>query len=430
MSAIPRSAARPARARCSVLLAVACAVCCLAGGCVGRASASAGAVEDSAWVRDVVGPIAAPVATKSALVDTTVRVRGSVVDRFTRRPVVAASVSMRTVAGTQDSRETKTDANGSYEFLAVPRERISIRIAARGFKTVEHEIDDPSRDSGWNLLDGSMPIAGVAVWEDGTSASGITLHATCADDDIVKVGRAYFGRTDAGGRFSLSFGPGRYRVCGDENRGDQGFAEFTTRPVPAGTSDVRVVLRRPHVLRGRVVDEAGAPVAGASVGAVRSDAVELGVRSETTDAEGAFALDQVPADGFGLIVLRKATEPGATGLAARVPSVRVEDGEARVVVHTAFSIEGTLTRRPGASQDSPLLVALPLDDPDAHIGTAWPLAMGRKDGRFRFDAVPPGRWRIVSVPHYRQHGVIERRTVVGGEEVEAGAKDVRLELLP
>lgn len=394
-------------------------------------SGSGDAVDDSVWLRDVVGPIGTPAATKSALVDSTVRVRGRVEDDFTGRPVVAASVSVRTAAAPQASRETTTDANGRYEFLAVPREPIVIRIAAQGFETSEREIDAPSTAPEDVLLDGALPIAGVAIWEDGTPASGRRLYATCADDDIVRAGQILFGPTDPEGRFSLHFAPGRYRVCGSENMaGGRDFVEFSTHPIPAGTDDVRVVLRRPHVLRGRVVDESGAPVVGATVGDVRPEAVELAIRFEVTHADGTFVLDQMPGDGFGLIVLRKATEPGGSGLAARVPSVRVEDGEARVVVHPAPSIEGTLTRRPGATPNSILLVALPLDEPEAHTRAAWPLAGAGQDGRFRFDAVPPGRWRIVSVPHYRQNGTIERRIVVGGEDVEAGAKDVRLELLP
>ncbi|MEZ5966285.1 MAG: sigma-70 family RNA polymerase sigma factor [Planctomycetota bacterium] len=101
--------------------------------------------------------------------------------------------------------------------------------------------------------------------------------------------RETWQRTDAEGRLPLPAQPGRYRVeplCADRPTMIDVGSAAAALPALDIVRGVRV--------RGRVVDERGAPVADAAVWMSRASSASDGVVLARSDADGAFVVDDVP----------------------------------------------------------------------------------------------------------------------------------------
>lgn len=207
---------------------------------------------------------------------------------------------------------------------------------------------DPSRDAIADLeLQPSRRLSGVVVsGDEGRPLSGVSLQFTDGEGSGINWGTRY-AETDAGGHFSVSLLPGDVRVTtiasdfaiangsaevvipedrdpeplrlvcearrtvaatGEHDEQDRSFAVTFAANVVDGAAYLasRVYWGEGEgrrVIRGRIVDEAGTPVAGVQVWGIddrdRDDAGRVRCfvvdgRSATTDRDGVFVLDRQP----------------------------------------------------------------------------------------------------------------------------------------
>jgi protocatechuate 3,4-dioxygenase beta subunit len=159
--------------------------------------------------------------------------------------------------------------------------------------------------------------------------------------------------------------------------------------VPMGDGRVRLVLRRPGVIAGSVVDDRGVPHADARIIAEREDDSASGVDVEaTTDGDGSFVVD-------GL-------SPGTWTLHARAAGYAPSEVEERRVESGEHLSGVDLRLRRGATIRG---VVLGFDDrPASHVEVEarrhrpYERRSARTDaeGRFGLADLAPGEWRLES----------------------------------
>lgn len=164
-------------------------------------------------------------------------------------------------------------------------------------------------------------------------------------------------------------------------------------PIEPGIQCVEVPLAKGQTWTGRVVDRAGAPVAGVRVQVAETapnGVCARGVHAKlaaTTDAAGAFRLAHVPADARCLILTRAGNVPRtvfARPANATAPSTEV--GE--IVLDGGGSIAGRVVDKYGL----PIVNAPVTLVGNGFLATAAPVATTAGDGTFMFSGVPAGNY--------------------------------------
>lgn len=278
-------------------------------------------------------------------------------------------------------------------------------IELRGGAQAEVELRRPS------LPDRTMVLRVVSAdGDEALAASEVELAGLPAE--VAARGATQLSRADAGGRHTLRF-PSWHPVVAIVRAEGHGEARLALRAGGAGAEaeeEIEVSLERSAAVRGRLVDAAGVPVAGAVV-AARADAWELflhgrapplGTRAEEvvwtapTDEGGAFALPGLPA-GVAL-TLDARPEGGWRPPRPREP-LRLAPGEERaadLVLANGTRIEGVLLGADGAPRAG---VAIWLVRGGARrvfspYETVHEHAVTDPSGRFAFAGVEPGSWQV------------------------------------
>jgi hypothetical protein len=176
-----------------------------------------------------------------------------------------------------------TDENGIFAFEAAPRGLVRIVVRAKGFLDVPVRLDAGALggEVGFSLSRG-VAVAGRAVHE-GAPAIGVRVSALDASG-----AEAAFAYTDAQGRFLLAGVPlSAVRLVATDAAG-------ASLGVPIGTIEEGgrggpyLLEVKDHLpLAGTLRSDAGFPLAGVRVA--------CGGREATTDREGRFAFDRLPA---------------------------------------------------------------------------------------------------------------------------------------
>lgn len=182
-------------------------------------------------------------------------------------------------------RTGTADDEGRYEIASVPPGSYICRITEYGPSRPELSSLDIVVQAGTRQrIDLEVPsavLAGIVVDDNGKAVEGVRLRAVRGDAGAAspggllalagEFGGASRARSGVDGRFELeSLAPGTWVVRAEPNgvlADEYGSAEVSELQVTAGQrrDDVRVVLRRAALVRGRVSDGTGQPVAGASV---------------------------------------------------------------------------------------------------------------------------------------------------------------------
>jgi len=282
------------------------------------------------------------------------------------RPVAGARVScMESPAG-----DAITDRQGRFTLRNV-RDRLPFnRVLAckdglLGFTDV--------RGSGEEVLVTLSPRAtleGRVVDEAGRPVGGVRVSASgnIAREGTDTYTRSAWTRRDGTFRIEDLDDDGQYRVSADH-------PDFESVEVPVTlplASPFPIVLRRPKILSGRVVDEKGQPIAGASIG-----------RDTVSDADGRFVLrvdsgdrvqEQIRAHGYQAGYLSE-------------DSLQ-EDGSLLVTLRPGRRVEGTVLDLEGR----------PLPAVRIHAGlvdgfeSGW--ALSDIAGKFVIDGLAEGEYTI------------------------------------
>jgi hypothetical protein len=244
-----------------------------------------------------------------------------------------------------DSPIDKRAPEGRFSLAGLPPDAIVLEVSALGHRPGRFDLGaladgEERRDLELRLALGNV-IAGRVVWTDGTPAAAeITWLVAGVAPDISRFRPER--RTAPDGTFHIAgLGAEPVTVLAEGSRAVEATVETSDGPITVsqpqlrrghasaanvepGTHGLILVLRPHETLRGRVVDESGAPVTAARVRARRIDEVgdELR-RSDLTvhflqDVEGAFALEdlapgrwelEVRADGFHPSAWRRVVLP-------------------------------------------------------------------------------------------------------------------------
>jgi RNA polymerase sigma factor (sigma-70 family) len=281
-------------------------------------------------------------------------VRGRVVDQD-GKPIAGATVMIDVSKKYPGSRQwvdlkydkAQADAEGRWSFSGVPEKPDSVKLAAyhalylpdrNFFRMEDFQPLSALRDGSATLrLQRGTPIEGTV-----RAANGRPV----ADAEVfVGEGRRYANaipplKTDARGRFALGLPRGTISAL---TARAPGFSP-ALQPIRVGSDPLRVelTLPPPHVLKGRVVDPEGKPIAGAQINVAWSGPGTSGAsgRGEealserlTTDADGRFAWKDAPERGIRVTAW-------ARGFAATKDLSLDSDVDHRVVLSRPTTIKG------------------------------------------------------------------------------------------
>ena len=166
-------------------------------------------------------------------------------------------------------------------------------------------------------------------------------------------------------------------------------------------------------LAGQVVDEAtGAPIAGATIeadGVIEHDGARTGVVDGQADRQGEFALRVRAGD--------RSIRVRAAAYATAIMAVPAAAEEIEVALARGSTVAGELVLPDGVPATGRVGIAVSRPDPWEPLGF-WGvdelLSGGRKanvgaDGRFRFDNVPAGSYRLWATS---PHGAVDEQLIV------------------
>jgi protocatechuate 3,4-dioxygenase beta subunit len=262
-------------------------------------------------------------------------------------------------------------------------------------------IEPPTRDLdlGQLVLETGAALAGVV--RDGAQVplAGVKIRLGRQVEEPIWLG--------FGGESAVTGSDGRFRFDG-LRAGTYRLSTASSRHVPAShkvvlergqdRDDVSIELREGGYVAGVVLDDLGAPVAGARVAPLRQRGGEFlviegfgaGSEGAETDAQGRFFLGGLEDEK---VALRATSKHHASTTRREVP-LRAADVVLQLRRHG--SIEGVLVDTAGkpiagstvsfSAQGAPLFVRLPGGGPDDN--------KTRADGGFTLRGVPPGRVQL------------------------------------
>jgi len=327
---------------------------------------------------------------------------GLVVDPLgTPLPDVAITVLRSRGGASVLVEETTSGADGRFVFGALPKGLYEVRAEAQGHYLAETlrleagELDhrvrlEPARAvTGILRADGPLPehFEVVARPQPGTGARLVgAAGARRAYDPPSEPGRFTFG--------GLSLGTWRLQVLAP------GYAPTTSHDVVLGTGTPRVEVVIPLRRGGTVEGRLDPPVAGARASLREADydpSLPLestfptppvhGLAAAVDEADGRFVLAHVPEGAYVLSI----TAPGRPPLHRRIEVFEGRTLSLGVIgtPHGA-SLSGTVVGPDGAARPGARVQARS----EGHFAEA----VSGPDGRFLFDALPPGEYELVATP--------------------------------
>jgi len=287
-------------------------------------------------------------------------------------------------AEVEDGPGMVVNEDGTFRFRDLPAGRIGLRLIDPGRIAVTRWLDLPRDDEFLVIVDeGFLPIEGrVLAAED---------DRPIADAEVVFSTRGkVLVRTDADGWFRAAapnVEPLFARVAA------KGYAPAGLR-LSRGTG-IEIRLLRRSVLKGRVVDPSGQPVAGVTVSASDHEYQWGPTSMAETGPDGTFILDGlspgrvvVSARGGGWVSER---ETQNTSREVDPNVFRLRAGETRtieIVVVGTGAIEGTVRGTDGSPRAG---VTVTAKTPDEWGGShAAEVTTTDSRGRYRFEAIIPG----------------------------------------
>jgi protocatechuate 3,4-dioxygenase beta subunit len=258
-------------------------------------------------------------------------VRGKVLDAATRAPIAGARVNFRE-GGNQGARKDVTAGeDGSFEARGLGESAYLVTASAKRYlpgRSVPVTATAGGNEDLTLVLEEGASIAGRVSDPDGKPIRGATLHVNLAmlpgvnwNDGLNNIYNLS-ADTDAEGKYVLA-GLGAhpsYTVTASH----RDYAPASARAVKverrAAVEGVDLTLFRGGTVKGRVLDEQGEPVAGASVVAdlerrgeelpEQSMFGQRDQRSATSAADGTYALPRLEAATYAVRARLKDKQPG------------------------------------------------------------------------------------------------------------------------
>jgi uncharacterized GH25 family protein len=182
--------------------------------------------------------------------------------------------------GGYEVRETETNADGTFELVAVAAGKSSIKVEGKGYldTTEDIELVEGQRLTGLEIvIDSGNTIAGYVYWPDRTPVVGVEVDAGFDPSYLggIEAFNAMRGaegeaETDETGRFVISgLGKGPFVLTAEADGEDapagavEKAGEWKARvsDVRPGGDDLELILEPPLGVAGRVIDDLGEPIA-------------------------------------------------------------------------------------------------------------------------------------------------------------------------
>ncbi len=310
------------------------------------------------------------------------QISGRVTDAATKQPITTFTVTaVRRGMGSMPMMSMQTpqtpvqSEDGTFT-VDSPSGAVEVQVTAPGYArgtATGIDVEDGKTVSGVEVhLERGAKVSGK-VTSNGAPVSGVTV--SLGRSGMPMMPSFMFGRqagdaaTDANGDYTLdSVPPGDQTVVFGKN----GYVSLRKNIEAAGGKEARldVELSRGSAFSGRVVDEAGRPVADADVRA------QSGGANVRTDAEGAFRLEGI-ADARTTLLARKQGYVEA----------RLDNADASAAVTLTLRRGGTITGRVvGLAPDEFAMTTVMAAGPGEYVrGRVEP------DGRFTLQGVSDGR---------------------------------------
>ncbi|MGV3723183.1 MAG: carboxypeptidase regulatory-like domain-containing protein [Actinomycetota bacterium] len=315
--------------------------------------------------------------------------QGTVLRRGSTEPVSGASVQLTGGAGFPN-QNTTTDSSGGYRFSNLPSGRVRIAVSRSGFLDEARQVtltEGRVRTENFSLRLRTADLARLTgVVTDESNVPIRNARVTLADG----ASEGLSDTTDSRGRYSIT------RIVPDVYSVVVTAPDFITGGrdnvvLNAGASVVlNVTLTETGAadasIDGLVVDTLGNPLQGARVVVTSGP---LPGRSDVTDVQGAYLLDNLVAGNYGLRVTATGFESQnrlvtvASGAALRIDFVLREN----VVVGNG-TIAGTITR----SDTTPIVGATVRTTNGPVVGAS---TTSDADGDYSLDNLPEGTYTIL-----------------------------------
>lgn len=304
-----------------------------------------------------------------------------------------------------------TDEDGKFTMTTVEPGTWAVRAFSAGKKPAVKTaiaVTEGAAVAVTLTLEEGLSIAGTVVDESGRPVARANVRAAVArDEEVAQIGgqpgpsRPEDVMSTADGSFKfLGLSPMKLDLVATAD----GFAESERVRADAGADGIRIVVRRPQRISGKVI-AAQSPVVGIAV-TIENEDIQVGDRFRTvvTDAAGGFVVADLA--------------PGSYTIRAETNAWRHEENDLNVVpgflrnvaagtegvvlvLERGSIIEGTVRRSDGVSTDGAIVDVYSVVEKDrAADGDARPLIPIHrstivKGGRFSIRGLAPAEYRVV-----------------------------------
>lgn len=313
-------------------------------------------------------------------------------------PVAGARVALRSML----AWETETDAGGEAVLAGVGPGWRTLRVEAARFAPAARMVSTGDRAGEERIvvrLDRGAPVSGRVVSAAGAPVAGARVWASAASEPFPVIDPQLDAVvTDADGRWQMAaLAAGTYRFAASH----PAHAQTTTAPIALSGATARdgvdIQLDDGGVLAGRVVDAAGAPVAGAELRvAARGGGVAWRLlRVARAGGDGRFSIAGLPRRGVEIVAHH---DGGSSDIVAA--DLRAAP-RAEVELRTAASapIAGVVVDAAGEPMPEAQVAVDPVFGGGVGEREAWqvrghPRAITDAAGAFSFGGLPPGRYTV------------------------------------
>jgi protocatechuate 3,4-dioxygenase beta subunit len=375
------------------------------------------------------------------------RIAGTVISGTTGDPLRHATIALLSEADSHTVASVESDNEGRFALTGLPAAKYQLTASKRGFRTAfydEHEeynsaiVTGPGQDTGQLIfrLDPGSVLHGAITADGGDPVEGAKVMLFRAPPDhgqepvpekgpSERITQEDSGTTDDTGTYEFSnLAPGKYFLAviaqpwyalhrsaaspGQKQADDPSAALDVAYPVTFFDSTTEEASATPIVLGAGRREEANVVLHAVP-------ALHILVQSphEFGSVNGLSPLPALRRQVFGTQISADATLnegrslPGVIDFNGVAPGhYELQQGNpTRIVALDAsnsqqvepsdgiptFTVSGTLASAPGTSLPEDVSVSL-----DSLDGAHGPQTANAQKGRFRFDAVPPGRWQIIA----------------------------------
>ncbi len=307
------------------------------------------------------------------------------------------------------SNAATTDADGRFQYDAVPPEKLIFKASHPDFLDAQRTVDASAEATVDVTLSDGASISGKVVSGDGgSSAAGtaVILSATGAAPSALSTDET---RADESGAFRFEhLKAGRFKLTAKSPSGLSGSTDVV---LAEGQSDDGVVveLSGGATIRGVVTGLPPEKLSGLEVDAYQGRSYSAAV---DTEADGTFTIEGVPSGALQLTASQKRWAPGSRAV---TKSVDVPEGAGEIPVELAFAggsrLQVRITRR-----DQPFSGQFVQVSPDPY-GSPGAQVYGQTDGdgRVAFDGIPDGAYIVDARSYDAQGGRATRKVAVAGD---------------